>query len=113
MSVVGEVVDYEDLYRLCFVCGLETVIVMLAEETGWSSDRCLRLLHRLNPLRPPGRRLPRLAEVDPLAYNLVAANSMMPTPLMDFAASSWMTYSLTHRSSRPMVRSMSNASRAR
>jgi catechol 2,3-dioxygenase-like lactoylglutathione lyase family enzyme len=33
-ELVGEVVDYEDTYRLCYVRGPEGIIVMLAEQIG-------------------------------------------------------------------------------
>jgi hypothetical protein len=42
-----------------------------------------RLLHRLDPLRPPGRRLPRLPEVDALADDL-AARAAVPQPSCAF-----------------------------
>jgi catechol 2,3-dioxygenase-like lactoylglutathione lyase family enzyme len=32
--LVGEVAQYEDIYRLCYVCGPEGIIVALAEELG-------------------------------------------------------------------------------
>jgi len=34
VELVGEVVRYEDLYRLCYVRGPEGIIVMLAEQVG-------------------------------------------------------------------------------
>jgi catechol 2,3-dioxygenase-like lactoylglutathione lyase family enzyme len=34
VQLVGEVVDYEDVYRLCYVRGPEGIIVGLAEELG-------------------------------------------------------------------------------
>jgi catechol 2,3-dioxygenase-like lactoylglutathione lyase family enzyme len=34
VELVGEVVRYEDLYRLCYVRGPEGIIVMLAEQLG-------------------------------------------------------------------------------
>ena len=33
-ELVGEVVQYEDTYRLCYVCGPEGIIVGLAEQLG-------------------------------------------------------------------------------
>jgi hypothetical protein len=33
-ELVGEVVQYEDKYRLCYVRGPEDIIVALAEELG-------------------------------------------------------------------------------
>ena len=33
-TVVGEIVDYEDVYRLCYVRGPEGIIVELAEQIG-------------------------------------------------------------------------------
>ena len=38
-ELVGEVVQYEDSYRLCFVRGPEGIIVGLAEEIGSASAR--------------------------------------------------------------------------
>ncbi len=38
-DLVGELADYEDVYRLCYVRGPEGIIVMLAEKlTGGSGD---------------------------------------------------------------------------
>jgi catechol 2,3-dioxygenase-like lactoylglutathione lyase family enzyme len=34
IELIGEVVRYEDLYRLCYVRGPEGIIVMLAEQLG-------------------------------------------------------------------------------
>jgi predicted enzyme related to lactoylglutathione lyase len=33
-QVVGEVVQYEDSYRLCYVRGPEGILIGLAEQTG-------------------------------------------------------------------------------
>jgi len=33
-KLMGEVVQYDDTYRLCYVCGPEGIIVALAEELG-------------------------------------------------------------------------------
>jgi hypothetical protein len=33
-ELVGEVENYEDIYRLCFVRGLDGIIVELAEQIG-------------------------------------------------------------------------------
>ena len=38
-ELVGEVAQYEDSYRLCYVRGPEGIIVALAEETGSASAR--------------------------------------------------------------------------
>ena len=38
-ELVGEVAQYEDSYRLCFVRGPEGIIVGLAEEIGSTSAR--------------------------------------------------------------------------
>ena len=37
-ELVGEVVQYEDKYRLCYVRGPEGVIVALAEQLNWSVE---------------------------------------------------------------------------
>jgi catechol 2,3-dioxygenase-like lactoylglutathione lyase family enzyme len=34
LELLGEIVRYEDIYRLCYVCGPEGIIVMLAERLG-------------------------------------------------------------------------------
>ena len=52
-------------------------------------------LHPLDPLCPPGRRLPRLAVVEPLAGELASRNSMMLTALSGFASSYRMVNLLT------------------
>ena len=33
-ELIGDVVRYEDSHRLCYVCGPERIIVMLAEQLG-------------------------------------------------------------------------------
>src|SRR5262245_3045718 len=35
-ELVGEIVQYKDLYRLCFLRGPEGIIIGLAEQTGWT-----------------------------------------------------------------------------
>ncbi len=37
-QVVGEVVNYQDIYRLCYIRGPEGVLIGLAEELGGSSS---------------------------------------------------------------------------
>ena len=36
-ELIGEVVQYEDMYRLCYVRGPEGIIIMLAEQLGEAS----------------------------------------------------------------------------
>ena len=43
-TLVGEVVQYEDMYRLCYIRGPEGVLIGLAEELGHRTSRA-------NPLR--------------------------------------------------------------
>jgi GAF domain-containing protein len=38
-ELLGEVEDYEDIYRLCYVRGPEGIIVELPERIGWGSGR--------------------------------------------------------------------------
>jgi hypothetical protein len=33
-ELVGELENYEDIYRLCYVCGPEGIIIELAERIG-------------------------------------------------------------------------------
>jgi predicted enzyme related to lactoylglutathione lyase len=33
-QLVGEVVQYENSYRLCYICGTEGLLIGLAEEIG-------------------------------------------------------------------------------
>jgi catechol 2,3-dioxygenase-like lactoylglutathione lyase family enzyme len=37
-QLIGEVVQYEDLYRLCYVCGPEGLLIGLAEEISNKSE---------------------------------------------------------------------------
>jgi predicted enzyme related to lactoylglutathione lyase len=38
-EVVGEVVQYEDMYRLCYIRGPEGILIGLAQELGQQSSR--------------------------------------------------------------------------
>lgn len=38
-QLVGEVVQYEDAYRLCYIRGPEGLLIGLAEELGYGNDR--------------------------------------------------------------------------
>jgi predicted enzyme related to lactoylglutathione lyase len=38
-ELVGEVVQYEDTYRLCYIRGPEGILIGLAEELGKQSSR--------------------------------------------------------------------------
>jgi len=38
-QLVGEVVQYEDSYRLCYIRGPEGLLIGLAEELGYGNDR--------------------------------------------------------------------------
>src|SRR4051794_33327560 len=37
-ELVGEIVDYEDIYRLCYLRGPEGIIIALAQDMGGNSD---------------------------------------------------------------------------
>ncbi|WP_433196245.1 VOC family protein [Nocardia sp. CA-107356] len=39
LDTVGDIVDYEDIYRLCYIGGPEGLIVELAEQIGGGSDQ--------------------------------------------------------------------------
>jgi catechol 2,3-dioxygenase-like lactoylglutathione lyase family enzyme len=41
-ELVGEVENYEDIYRLCYVRGPEGIIVELVERIGWGTGICTR-----------------------------------------------------------------------
>ena len=43
-TVVGEVVDYEDIYRLCYIRGPEGILIGLAQQLGQQTSRA-------NPMR--------------------------------------------------------------
>jgi predicted enzyme related to lactoylglutathione lyase len=38
-TVVDEVVDYEDIYRLCYIRGPEGILIGLAQQLGRQTDR--------------------------------------------------------------------------
>jgi len=44
-ELVGEVVQYEDAYRLCYIRGPEGILIGLAQQLG-------RQTSRANPMRP-------------------------------------------------------------
>jgi predicted enzyme related to lactoylglutathione lyase len=41
-TVVGEVVDYEDIYRLCYIRGPEGILIGLSQQLGQQSSRGTR-----------------------------------------------------------------------
>jgi len=44
-ELVGEIADYENLYRLCYVRGPEGIIVALAEQIGSTEAASAQLRH--------------------------------------------------------------------
>ena len=58
-ELVGEIAQYEDIYRLCFLRGPERIIIGLAEQLGWglrrAASRRLSATGQTNALGAQGR----------------------------------------------------------
>src|SRR4029077_18422953 len=50
-KLVGEVVQYEDMYRLCYIRGPEGILIGLAQQLGQPTSRADPVRHKLGDLK--------------------------------------------------------------